>query len=268
MLARALGERFGADATLLSRDQLDVTDAVAVSDAVAGFDVVINAAAYTAVDDAESHEDRALAVNGFGAGNVATACATHGARLVHVSTDYVFDGASAEPYAVDSATRPLSAYGRTKLAGEHAVLAAHPTGSSIVRTAWLYGAGGTNFVATMVEKARVGASVSVVTDQVGQPTWTSDLAERIDHLLTAPAGIYHGTNSGRCSWYDLAVAVYEESGSDAALVSTTTSANFVRPAARPSFSVLGDDAARAVGIASMRPWRDALIDALRTDFGV
>ena len=266
MLAHALHERFGADATLVSREQLDVTDARAVDAAVAGFDVVINTAAYTAVDDAESHEDAAFAVNATGAGNVARACSLNGARLIHVSTDYVFDGSSTTPYSENAPTNPLSAYGRSKLAGERAVLDHHPDGTTVVRTAWLYGASGRNFVATMIDRARAGATVSVVTDQIGQPTWTGDLAERIGRLLDAPPGIFHGTNSGQCSWFDLAVAVYDEVGADSALVSATTSANFVRPAPRPSFSVLGDDAARAAEIPPMRPWREALADAIRVDF--
>lgn len=266
MLAAALGSIFGDEVDLVSRSALDITDPDAVRDAIAGRVAVINAAAYTAVDDAESHEDDARAVNARGPENVARACAETGARLIHVSTDYVFAGDATTPYAEDAAPNPTSAYGRTKLAGEIAVMAAHPRGASVVRTAWLYGAGGRSFVATMLAKARAGDPVSVVTDQVGQPTWTRDVAVRIRNLLEAPAGVYHATNSGSCSWWDLAVAVYDEIGADVHLVSPTTSADFVRPAPRPAYSVLGDGAAHAAHIPPLRPWRDALAEALRTDF--
>jgi dTDP-4-dehydrorhamnose reductase len=268
MLARALSNRFGDAATTLARAELDITDAEAVARAVAGFDAVINAAAYTAVDDAETHEDDAFAINALGASNVARACAMHGARLVHVSTDYVFDGTAAGPYAEDAPTNPISAYGRTKLAGERAVINAHPSGTTIVRTAWLYGAGGKNFVATMLDRAAAGAPVSVVDDQHGQPTWTHDLAGRIADLIDVGPGVYHCTNSGRCSWFDLAVAVYSAAGADPALVTRTTSAEFSRPAPRPTNSVLSDDAALAAGLSPMRAWDVALADALRVDFGL
>lgn len=266
MLAHALGTMWGDEVELVGRDRLDITDADAVTDAVRGRKAVINAAAYTAVDNAETNESDAYAVNATGAQNLAVACAAANIRLIHVSTDYVFNGHATSPYDEDAPTGPVSAYGRTKLAGELAVLAAHPTGASVVRTAWLYGAGGPSFLATMLAKARAGDPVSVVTDQMGQPTWTRDVATRIRDLLDAPAGTYHATNSGSCSWWDFAVAIYDEAGADPALVGSTTSAAFVRPAPRPSYSVLGDNAAQAVGLAPMRPWRDALAEAMRTDF--
>ena len=268
MLAHALGNVFGDEVELVTRDQLDITDPGAVTDAVRGRRAVINTAAYTAVDFAEGHDDVAFAVNATGAENVARACAESSAALIHVSTDYVFDGRSTTPYSEDSPTDPISAYGRSKLAGERLVMQSHPAGARIVRTAWLYGAEGPNFVATMLAKARAGSPVSVVADQEGQPTWTVDVAQRIRHLLNAPAGVYHATNAGSCSWWDLAVAVYEGVGADAALVEKTVAAEFVRPAPRPSYSVLGDNAARAAGIAPMRAWHDALDEALRTDFAL
>lgn len=268
MLAHALGNVFGDEVELVTREQLDITDPDAVADAVRGRRAVINTAAYTAVDFAEGHDDVAFAVNATGAENVARACADSSAALIQISTDYVFDGRATTPYSEDSLTEPISAYGRSKLAGEGMVTAVHPTGTRIVRTAWLYGAAGPNFVATMLTKAQAGEPVAVVVDQVGQPTWTVDVAQRIRHVLNAPPGVYHATNSGSCSWWDLAVAVYERVGADAALVEKTVAEEFVRPAPRPSYSVLGDDAARAAGIAPMRVWRDALDDALRTDFAV
>lgn len=266
MLAHALGKVFGDEVELASREHLDITDTDAVRDAVQGRRAVINAAAYTAVDRAETHEGEAFAVNAAGAENIARACADASVSLVQVSTDYVFDGRATSPYAEDAPTGPISAYGRTKLAGEQAVLDVHPGGTRILRTAWLYGAAGPSFVATMLAKARAGERVSVVTDQVGQPTWTVDVATRIRDVFDAPAGVYHATNSGSCSWWDLAVAVYERVGADVTLVDTTVAAAFVRPAPRPAYSVLGDGAALVAGLPAMRPWRDALDDALRNDF--
>lgn len=256
-LQRALS---GREVTALSRADLDITDRAAVSDAVAGHDVVINAAAWTGVDDAESHEDAAAAVNAYGPEVLATAVAATGARLVQVSTDYVFDGTGTHPYAEDEPTRPLGAYGRTKAAGEAAVLSIAPETSYVVRTAWLYGAGGPNFAKTMVRLAASHDTVSVVTDQVGQPTWTADLADQVVAMLDAdaPAGIYHGTNGGRGSWFDFTRAIFAEVGLDPERVLPTDSSAFVRPAPRPAFSVLGHDGWRRAGLAPMRDWRDAL----------
>ena len=268
MLAKALGATFGDTVELVTRTELDITDALAVRRAVVGRSAVINTAAYTAVDDAESNEDAAWEINARGAKNVAEACAESGVRLIHVSTDYVFNGRASGPYSEDADTDPQSAYGRSKLGGELAVLAAHPAGASIARTAWLYGAGGPSFVATMLAKARAGAPVNVVTDQMGQPTWTGDLAGRIRLLFDVPPGVYHATNSGACSWWELAVAVYEEAGVPTSLVSQTTSDAFVRPAPRPANSVLGDEAAQSAGLPAMPSWRDALATALRADFSV
>ncbi|MBN9606088.1 MAG: dTDP-4-dehydrorhamnose reductase [Actinomycetales bacterium] len=256
-LARALD---GRDATLVGSRELDIRDAEAVRGAVAGYDVVVNAAAHTRVDDAETEEERALAINGTGAGNLARAVAEGAGRILQVSTDYVFPGDASEPYAEDAPLAPLGAYGRTKAAGERAVRAALPDRSWIVRTAWIYGAGGPNFASTMLRLAAERDTVSVVTDQVGQPTWTADLAERIVAMVEAdaPPGAYHGTNSGRASWFEFARAVFEEAGLDPARVLPTDSASFPRPAPRPAFSVLGHAGWARAGLAPMRPWRDAL----------
>lgn len=255
-LQRALA---GREVLALGRAELDVTDAAAVNRAVEGVDVVINAAAYTAVDDAEAHEDSAYAINATGAENLARAAAASGARMVQVSTDYVFHGDATSPYAEDAPLDPLGAYGRTKAAGERLVRQAHP-GAHIVRTAWLYGEHGGNFAHTMLRLAAARDTVSVVTDQVGQPTWTGDLAASIVELLDAdaPAGAYHGTNGGSASWFDFARAVFEVSGLDPERVLPTDSAAFVRPAPRPSYSVLGHDAWRRAGITPPRDWRAAL----------
>ncbi|WP_166879427.1 dTDP-4-dehydrorhamnose reductase [Salinibacterium sp. ZJ450] len=267
MLGRDLQAVFaGRDVTAFSRADLDITDRDSVIDAVAGHDVVINAAAYTNVDDAETNEEAALATNALGAENLAVAAALSGARLVQISTDYVFDGTANEPYDEDTNLRPVSAYGRTKAEGERRTRAAHPDGSYIVRTAWLYGAHGPNFARTMLRLAETHASVSVVTDQVGQPTWSMDLAGQILRLVdsAAPAGIYHGTNSGQASWFDFARAVFETAGLDPERVGPTDSAAFVRPAPRPAYSVLGHNGWARAGLAPMRPWRDALEEAAAT----
>jgi dTDP-4-dehydrorhamnose reductase len=250
----------GRDVTALSRAELDITDAQAVADAVAGHDVVINSAAYTKVDDAETHEDDADAVNATGVEVLARAAAAVGAKFVTVSTDYVFDGNGTAPYAEDAPTDPINAYGRSKAKGEALALAAAPDTTYVVRTAWIYGAHGPNFAATMLRLAGSHDTVSVVTDQVGQPTWTGDLAARIVELVDtdAPAGIYHGTNSGQGSWFDFTKAIYAEKGLDPERVLPTDSTAFVRPAPRPAYSVLGHDGWSRAGLAPMRDWREAL----------
>ena len=250
----------GRDVTALSRADLDITHQDAVTAAVAGHDVVVNAAAYTKVDDAESHEDDAAAVNAQGPAVLATAAVAAGARIVHVSTDYVFDGNGTSPYREDEPTDPIGAYGRTKAAGEAAVRRIAPDSSMIVRAAWLYGAGGPNFAKTMIRLAGSHETVSVVTDQVGQPTWTGDLARQIVAMLDAevPAGIYHGTNGGQASWYDFTRAIFTEVDLDPERVLPTDSSAFVRPAPRPAYSVLGHDAWARVGVPAMRDWREAL----------
>jgi dTDP-4-dehydrorhamnose reductase len=254
-----------AEVTALGRADLDITDPEAVDAAVAGHDVVINSAAYTKVDDAETHEAEARAVNATGPELLARAAVRHGAKLVTVSTDYVFDGHGTAPYAEDAPTDPINAYGRTKAAGEALVREIAPDSSYVVRTAWIYGAHGPNFAATMLRLAGSHETVSVVTDQVGQPTWTGDLAARIVELVEsdAPAGTYHGTNSGQASWYDFTRAIYAEMGLDPERVLPTDSAAFVRPAPRPAYSVLGHDGWSRAGLAPMRDWRDALAAAVQ-----
>ncbi|WP_426519773.1 dTDP-4-dehydrorhamnose reductase [Diaminobutyricibacter sp. McL0618] len=261
-LLRALD---GRDVTALTRTQLDVTDPAAVREAVRGHDVVINAAAYTKVDEAETHEDEAYAVNATGPQNLALAASDEGAKLVTLSTDYVFDGRATTPYAENAPRDPINAYGRTKAAGEELAIAAHPDGTYIVRTAWLYGAGGPNFARTMIRLAATNDTVSVVADQLGQPTWTGDLAGQIVAMLDAdaPAGIYHGTNSGETTWFGFAQAVFSVAGLNPDRVTPTDSSRFVRPAPRPSFSVLGHTAWNAVGLEPMRDWNEALAEAAR-----
>lgn len=255
----------GRELSALSRAELDVTDLEAVRAASAGHSVIINASAYTKVDDAESHEDEAYAVNATGAHNLAIAAAENGAQLVQVSTDYVFDGTATTPYAEDAPYAPISAYGRTKAEGERRALTANPERTYVVRTAWTYGQHGPNFVKTMLRLAGSHDTVSVVTDQVGQPTWTLDLARQIVTLIDtdAPAGIYHGTNSGQTSWFDFTREIFALSGLDPERVKPTDSASFVRPAPRPAYSVLGHDAWAAAGLQPMRGWKLALAEALQ-----
>jgi len=259
----------GRDVTAASRADLDITDAGAVRDAVRGQDVVINAAAYTDVDGAEQDEAAAFAVNGVGPGLLATACRSVGATLVHLSTDYVFDGTSREPYAEDSERSPVSSYGRSKAEGELRVLEGNGDRTYLVRTAWLYGSRGPNFASTMLRLSRERDTVSVVTDQTGQPTSSADLARRILLLLDdgAPFGIYHGTNSGSATWFEFAQKIFDTAGLDPARVTPVTSDAFPRPAPRPLYSVLGHQAWEGVGIAPMRDWRMALRDWM-TDMSV
>jgi len=246
--------RSGADVVGLGRADLDVTDGAATGAAARGFDVVVNCAAWTAVDDAEAREGDAFRVNATGAANLARAAYAAGARLVQVSTDYVFAGDAEAPYAEDAAMEPRSAYGRTKAAGEWAVRAETPD-HLIVRTAWLYGAHGGCFPRTM---ARLGAEkdrLAVVDDQVGQPTWTADLADLIVRLVEAgaPSGTYHGTSAGQTSWFGFTRRVLASAGLGTPVEPTTSDA-FVRPAPRPAFSVLGHDALRSAGVEPIGDW--------------
>jgi dTDP-4-dehydrorhamnose reductase len=250
----ALLRASGGEVTARDRGELDITDPAAVASAVRQTrpDVVVNCAAWTAVDAAEAHEDRALAVNGGGAANLAAACAAAGARLVQPSTDYVFGGTGSRPHAEDEEPAPRTAYGRTKLAGEQAVLELLPGGGYVLRTAWLYGAHGPNFVRTMIRLEAARDTVAVVDDQHGQPTWTADVARQI--LLLAEAdvkpGIYHASSTGQTTWLGL--------GADPGRVTPTSSAELARPAPRPAYSVLGHAAWDQAGLPPLPSWPDAL----------
>jgi dTDP-4-dehydrorhamnose reductase len=257
----------GHEVVGLDLPDIDITrpDSVAAALDSSTPDVVVNAAAYTAVDAAEEHEDLALRVNGDGPRVLAEAIAARpGIRLVHLSTDYVFPGDAELPYAEDATPGPRSAYGRTKLAGERAILAVLPDRGYVVRTAWLYGVHGANFVQTMLDLERTRPEIAVVDDQRGQPTWSRDLATQIVALVDAeaPAGIYHGTSSGETTWCGFAREVYRLIGADPARVLPTTSDAFPRPAPRPAYSVLGHNRWFVVGLTPMRDWREALAAAL------
>jgi dTDP-4-dehydrorhamnose reductase len=233
MLGQDVVRAAGDDALALSRAELDVTDPVAVREALAGADVVINCAAWTNVDGAEEHSDEALAVNRDGARNVAEAAQ----RVLYVSSDYVFDGAKRAPYVESDPTGPLQSYGRSKLAGELATAEANPR-HFIVRSSWLFGAGGQNFVRTMLRLGAERDELRVVDDQVGCPTFTGHLAEALLQLAASDDyGIHHRAGGGSCSWFEFARAIFQGAGVDCRVEPCTT-AEFPRPAARPAYSVL------------------------------
>ncbi|MFW0797491.1 dTDP-4-dehydrorhamnose reductase [Gordonia sp. CPCC 205515] len=261
----------------LSSADLDITDAASVAAALAGLgsdDVVLNCAAYTNVDAAESDAARAAAVNRDGPENLARATAKARARLIHVSTDYVFAGAAATddgprrtaPYEPDEVTgEPETVYGATKLAGERALLAADPR-ATVVRTAWVYTGGpdSPDFVGTMRRLEAARDTISVVDDQTGSPTYAVDLAvglwELADpaHRDTATGAVVHATNEGNVTWYEVARGVFEEVGADPARVQPCTTAEFPRPAPRPAYSVLSGASWAAAGLTPLRDWRVAL----------
>jgi dTDP-4-dehydrorhamnose reductase len=248
----------GHDPVALARADLDITDAEAVRAAIGSADAVINCAAWTDVDGAEEDEVAATAVNGDGAGAVAAAAAQAGALLVHVSSDYVFDGRASEPYAEDAPTAPLGAYGRSKLAGEHAVAAAGGE-AAIVRSAWLFGRHGRNFVATMLRLGAERDALAVVDDQVGSPTWTGHLAPALVAIAERRVtGVVHVAGGGAASWFDLARATMEVAGLGCDVRPQST-ADAGRSAPRPAFSALRstrDDAP------ALPPWREGLEDYL------
>jgi dTDP-4-dehydrorhamnose reductase len=244
-----------------SPDELDIRDTGACDAWVRGRDVVVNCAAWTAVDAAESDEAAAFDVNARGAANLARACARAGAWLVHVSTDYVFAGDGTRPYREDDPPAPRSAYGRTKAAGEWAVQALLPGRHHLVRTAWLYGGHGPSFVHTMMRLARQDERpVEVVDDQHGQPTWSRDVADRIVALVTstAPAGTYHATSRGEATWYELAREVFSHVGADPERVRPVGTDAVPRPAPRPRWSVLGHGAWAAAGLDPIGDWAGRL----------
>ncbi|MGB7799328.1 MAG: dTDP-4-dehydrorhamnose reductase [Pseudonocardiaceae bacterium] len=254
-----------------SSAELDITDPAAVSSAISQAAcgerlVVINAAGYTAVDAAQREAAaRAHAVNAHGPANLARACAAHQVHLVHVSTDYVFAGDSEGPNQVDGPTVPRTVYGRTKLAGERAVLCSDAS-AHVVRTAWLYGAHGANFVRTMARLANREAPVRVVDDQHGNPTWTADLADGLIALALAadrvPARVLHCVNTGTTTWFGLARAVFAEIGADPGRVRPCSTAEFPRPAPRPANSALDTTSWTTAGLPAPRPWRAALHAAI------
>ena len=264
----------GIPAQAFGSHELDITDPdaveaaltaftrVATGDDVTGRAVVINAAAYTAVDDAEADPDTAYAVNAAGPTHLAQAAARLGLGLIQVSTDYVFPGDATRPYEVDDPTDPHGVYGASKLAGEQAVLEEYPE-AHVVRTAWVWGVTGGNFVKTMAKLESARPTLSVVDDQRGTPTYSADLAAGLLELAAADlaGGVLHLTNAGQTTWFDFARAIFVELGADPERVQPTSTAAFPRPAPRPAYSVLSPAAWVAAGLTPLRDWRSALHDA-------
>ncbi|MFC5446845.1 dTDP-4-dehydrorhamnose reductase [Paenibacillus aestuarii] len=248
----------------LGRGQLDITNEDQCLEIISELkpEVIIHSAAYTAVDLAETEEDLAYKINAFGTRNVAVAAEKIGAKLCYISTDYVFDGAGSKPYREYDNTDPQSVYGKSKRAGEQLV----QTLSSryfIVRTSWVYGLFGANFVKTMLKLAEDRDMLKVVSDQKGSPTYTVDLARFLEQLVqTERYGTYHASNTGVCSWYDFACAIFEESGIITKVEPCTTE-EFPRPAPRPRNSAMEHMAIRANGFDDLRHWREGLIDFLK-----
>ncbi|MFI9509377.1 dTDP-4-dehydrorhamnose reductase [Nocardia sp. NPDC052566] len=242
---------------------LDITDAAAVRAVLEPGDVVLNCAAYTAVDQAETDTRAAFAVNETGPAVLAAACAAAGARLIHLSTDYVFPGTGDRPYETGDPTGPATVYGASKLAGERAVLELAPH-AHVVRTAWVYAGAGSDFVATMLRLERQRDTIDVVDDQIGSPTYAADLAAGLLELVNRPDAprLLHATNAGRASWFELARAVFAGIGADPDRVHPCDSSAFPRPARRPAYSVLSNHAWAAAGLTPLRPWEAALRDAL------
>ena len=276
MLGRDLmrvARRVGMDATGLARAELDVTDTAAIEATLARLRprVVVNCAAWTDVDGAEDHAQQARAVNADGAANLARAASAAGAPLVHISTDYVFDGnaprdeaGARRPYLESDPTSPRSVYGQTKLAGEQAVLAASPR-HTVVRSSWLFGTGGANFADTMIRLAGEREAVQVVTDQVGCPTWTGHLAPALLGLLEREAtGLVHLAGSGHVSWHDFAVEIFRQAELDCR-VEPASSAQLARRAPRPAWSAL---ASERDDVLAMPDWRDGLAGYLAARAGI
>jgi dTDP-4-dehydrorhamnose reductase len=252
----AAAARLGHDVAAWDLPECDLTDRDATLAAVRRLEpgAVVNCAAYTNVDGAEADEPTAERVNADAAGNLAHACAAGGARMVHVSTDYVFDGAKREPWLESDQVNPLGVYGRTKLHGEQHI-AAELVDHAIVRTAWLFGPHGPNFVSTMLRLADERDEVSVVTDQVGSPTFAGHLAPAlVDMAERSDTGIFHGAGAGSCSWYELTLEAFDAAGV-ACRVLPTTAERFARPAPRPAYSVLGSEREHPI---TLPPWQDGV----------
>jgi len=247
--------------------ELDITLSPIIPELIAQMSpkVIINCAAWTDVDGAEKSEELASRVNSDGAENVARGAKLIRAKLIHISTDYVFSGLGNTPWQVNDAINPQSAYGRTKADGESRVLATYPENSSIVRTAWLYSPWGKNFAKTMTRLAVNGDDeVRVVNDQVGQPTSAVDLAKQLVDLglSGSPTGTYHGTNSGQSTWFDFAQEIFKLAGADVNRVVGVSSSGYPQPAKRPSYSVLSHDKWNKGSLKPMKDWRIALAEAM------
>jgi dTDP-4-dehydrorhamnose reductase len=264
MLGQALVREFADFEVLIgNRENADLESPEKLHAFVTPRSIVINAAAYTRVDDAETDRDAAFLANATGVSNLAQVAKDKNAVVIHLSTDYVFDGQARTPYAEDAATNPATVYGESKLVGEQILRETLPGRSVILRTAWLYGVPGFSFPSTILRAAQSRDTLQVVTDQIGQPTWTRDVARMIRLLVEGDieSGIFHATNSGQASWWEFATRLFELAGWDTSRVSPTTSESFVRPAPRPAWSVLGHDNWVRHGFPEPRHWREALDEA-------
>jgi len=249
------------------KSQCDITNYDQVRSVIKDVDIVINCAAYTAVDDAETNRDLAFKINGQGSKNLAIRCNEIGAKLVHFSTDYVFSGDANHAYQENDEPSPKSVYGKSKLAGELEVRQNIPHGHYIIRTAWLYGKNGKHFGKTILNLAKSNERLKVVDDQIGQPTWTKDLAKKTVEVVvkSAPTGIYHGTSEGQVSWFEYAQNIFELAGLDKNRLEPVKSDRFPRPAPRPHFSVLGHESFEASRIEPIRQWREALLESFEAE---
>ena len=268
-LGRCMTELLEVKATAyvaMDHRQLDITDSALVRNVLEEYKptIVLNVAAWTAVDDAEKHEEDALKVNGQGPMNLASSSSLIGARMIHVSTDYVFNGQAKSPYTVNSPTEPMNAYGRTKLAGEKAVLDSANNNNCVVRTAWLYSEYGKNFAKTMAIRAMRKEPVRVVNDQLGQPTSAHDVAQLIFEIsqLEKIPQIVHGTNAGQATWFQFAQEIYSQLEADIALVSSVDTSAFPTIAKRPAYSVLDHADFGSWGMKPLQNWKDGLTDSI------
>lgn len=251
----------GEELSLWDIQELDITDFAAVSREIGKVKphLIINSAAYTNVDGCESEMETAFKINAVGTQNLAIAARANGSDIVYVSTDFVFDGDTSDPYTEFDDPNPLSVYGRSKLAGERYVTSL-TNRHYIVRTAWLYGHGGNNFVKTIIKLARERDQLRIVNDQIGSPTYSLDLAYKIAEISRSGGyGIYHATNSGSCSWYDFTLEILRHDGSQTPVVPIASS-ELNRPAPRPAFSELRNLSLELRGLTPMRPWQEALAD--------
>jgi dTDP-4-dehydrorhamnose reductase len=265
----ALFRQNGHEVVSCDTETFDITDPEATLKYLsgAGPEIVIHCAAFTNVDACETQQDKAFRVNTAGAGNVASACETVGARIIAVSTDYVFDGTRREPYTESDVPNPQCVYGASKFEGENLIREACAS-HQIVRTSWLYGVHGKSFPGIMIDAARAGKTLRVVTDQLGTPTYTVDLARTIDFLVQhAVHGTFHGVNSGICSWHDVAVETLNLAGLGDVPVAKILSADWPTPVKRPAFSALISPRLAELGYPVPRPWREALADYVKAREG-
>ncbi|MFC0271942.1 dTDP-4-dehydrorhamnose reductase [Metabacillus herbersteinensis] len=255
-----------AEVLALSKEALNVTTAESVYQSIRSHkpDIVIHCAAYTAVDACEKNALTAFKTNALGAFHVAKACAENRAVLVYISTDYVFDGKKSSPYEVTDDTQPLNIYGLSKLLGENLVQKTCSE-SYIVRTSWLYGHDGKNFVKTISNKAKQGEQCKVIQDQVGSPTYADDLTNAVFHLVGKTYGIYHFSNEGICSWHEFAKEIYLQAGADPDFVLPISTQEYSAPARRPNYSVLSTTNYKFITGESSRHWKEALSDFFRKE---